>query len=560
MGVLMIPELEARAEMWPSLGPQFCDWIEDLLVHGPGDIRGEPARIDDEKRALITRAYELYPRHVKRIRSGSPAIVVKDPHPLAGRRRFKRCALSLRKGSAKTELAAWIIAGELHPDAPVRCVGWDKRGRPIGSGVKDPYIPLVAYTEEQTEELAYHALKVILELSDLADDFDIGLERIMRKGGDGKAEALANAPDARDGARTTFQHFDETHRFVLPRLKAAHQTMLANIPKRRAADAWSLETTTAYSPGEGSVAEGTMEYAEAVADGRIKDSRLFFFHREASDQHDLDTEKGAREAVIEASGAVAAWSDVDGIVELWRDPTTSRTYWERVWLNRRVRSSERGFEMERWKQLEQKRGAIEAGTFITLGFDGARVRDSTALVATDIPSGFQWIVGLWEKPVQLHSETDVDWEVPVDEVDAAVAEAFRLYKVWRLYADPPYWQELVSKWAGRYGDKVVVEWWTNREKATAYAVRNYHHAILRGELAHGGDPRLTRHVGNAVRRLTNLRDEEDKPLFLIQKERHDSPHKIDAAMAAVLSWEARNDAIAAGALLPPRKKAWGVAG
>jgi phage terminase large subunit-like protein len=135
----------------------------------------------------------------------------------------------------------------------------------------------VAYTEEQSEDLAYGALRVILELSDVAEDFDIGLERILRKGGDGKAVALATAPDARDGARTTFQHFDETHRFTLPRLVQAHRAMLANIPKRRLADAWSLETTTAPEPGTGSVAEATMNYAKAVAVGTITDSRLFFY-------------------------------------------------------------------------------------------------------------------------------------------------------------------------------------------------------------------------------------------------------------------------------------------
>jgi hypothetical protein len=46
--------------------------------------------------------------------------------------------------------------------------------------------------------------------------------------------------------------------------------------------------------------------------------------------------------------------------------------------------------------------------------------------------------------------------------------------------------------------------------------------------------------------VLTLRDEEDKPLWVIQKERPDSPHKIDAAMAACLSWEARCDALASG--------------
>ena len=61
-------------------------------IHGPGDLRGKKPVIDVEKAALIDRMYQVYPRD----------------HPRAGRRRFKRVAISLRKGSAKTELAAWV--------------------------------------------------------------------------------------------------------------------------------------------------------------------------------------------------------------------------------------------------------------------------------------------------------------------------------------------------------------------------------------------------------------------------------------------------------------------
>jgi hypothetical protein len=35
-------------------------------------------------------------------------------------------------------------------------------------------------------------------------------------------------------------------------------------------------------------------------------------------------------------------------------------------------------------------------------------------------------------------------------------------------------------------------------------------------------------------------------MWTIQKDRHDSPRKIDLAMAGCLSWEARRDAIKAG--------------
>lgn len=528
MAVLMVPD--DGDKLWPTLGQLVCDFIEENLVFGPGDLRGESAVLDDEKRALIYRMYEVYP----------------EDHVLAGRRRFKRAGISLPKGLAKTELAAWIAACELHPAAPVRCIGFDDFGNPIGGSVTDPYIPLVAYTEEQSDELAYGTLKVVLEEGPLKDDFDIGLERIMRINGDGKAVSLSSSPNARDGARTTFSVLDETHWWTLPRLKQAHQTMMANLPKRKIADAWALEVTTAPELGGGSVAEDTMQYAQAVVEGRATDSKLFFFHRQASDDHDLDTEEGARAAVIEASGPAAEWRDIDSIVELWRDPTTDRRYWERVWCNRLVRAGMKAFDVGLWRSLKVNRSPVEEGDLITLGFDGAQFRDSTGVVGTHVKTGYQWVLGVWECPFGEEER----WQVPTDEVDDVIQAAFEQYNVWRMYADPPYWQSWIALWAGQKGDDKVVEWWTNRRRQMSYALESFETSMKDGAISHSGDKDLDRHIGNAHRHDLPQRDEEGNPLWLIRKERSDSPNKIDLAMAAVLSWEARTDAIAAGVLEP----------
>jgi len=520
MSTLIVPDDDG----YPTLGPLVCQFIEQNLVFGPGDLRGQPAELDDEKRALIWRIYEVFPKG----------------HDQAGRRRFKRVGISLPKGTAKTELAAWIAACELHQEAPVRCDGFDNDDDPMGCPVRDPYIPLVAYTEEQSDELAYGALKVILEEGPLRDDFDIGIERIMRRGGDGKALSLSTSPNARDGARTTFSVFDETHWWTLPRLVKAHQAMLANLPKRKLSDAWGLEITTAPEPGSGSVAEATMDYAKAIDEGRVKDSRLFFFHRQASDDHDLDTEEGARAAVIEASGPAAVWRDIDSIVELWRDPTTDRSYWERVWCNRLVKSSSKAFDSQLFESLG-KDSPVKLGDQITLGFDGAMFRDATALVATHIPTGYQFVLGVWECP---HGRDD--WEVPQNEVDDAVRAAFENYDVWRMYADPPYWQAWVAKWAGEFGEDRVVEWWTNRRKPMTFALEAFNTSIKAGDISHDGNDRYIKHIGNAHRHDLPMLDEQGKAMWLIRKDRSDSPYKIDLAMAGVLSWEAYNDAITSG--------------
>ncbi len=503
--ILSVPPDDGIA--YPTLGPQVVEWMHEHLVFGPGDLRGEPLTLDEEQQAFIWRFYEVFPKG----------------HEQAGRRRFRRCALSLAKGLRKTELAAFIAAAELHPDAPVRFTGWKGRGLAHGRGVTDPFVVLVAYTEEQSDELAYGALRAILEESPIGKDFDIGLERIIRNDGAGKAVSLSGSPNARDGARTTFQCFDETHRHILPRLKQAHQTMMANLPKRKLSDAWALEITTAPEPGTGSVAEGTMDYAVAVHEGRLTDSALFFFHRQAGDEHDLTTKAGARAAVVEASGSAAGWRDIDAIVGLWSDPTTDRT------------------------ELARQACPVKPGDLITLGFDGAMFHDSTALVATHVETGYQWVAGLWECPPGRD-----DWQVPTGDVDTVVRGMFALFNVWRFYGDPPYWQSWIAAWRGVFGEERVIEWWTNRRRPMTYALENFATAMREGTLSHDGNKDLTRHVGNSRRKeMDGQRDEQGRALWLIQKERPDSPQKIDGAMAAVLSWEARTDAIAAGANLVP---------
>jgi phage terminase large subunit-like protein len=527
--ILSIPEVD---EGYPSLGGAVCDWMERNLVFGPGDLRGMPARLDDEKRALIWRFYEIQPRGAKDA----------NGKLIEGRRRFRRCAISLAKGSAKTELAAWIAAAELHYEGPVRFDYFDGHGKPVGRAVQGPYVPLCAYTEEQADDLAYSALKTILELSPIANDFDIGLERIMRRSGDGKAVALAGAPSARDGALTTFEHFDETWHWSLPRLQRAHVTMLANLPKRLLADPWALETSTIYVPGEDSVAERTAAYAKEVNEGKISDPRLFYFHRQASDGYDLNDAAQLRAAVTEAAGPTAPWRDIEGICDQWQDPGADREYLERVYLNRPVATAAQAFNATAW-QAAARDYRVEEGARITLGFDGSISDDATALIATELASGFQWPIGIWEKPPGR-----AEWTVDKEGVDAKVHAAFDEFEVARMYADPSKWDSWIADWAGEFGAKRVTAWPTTLYRKTATALKAYANAIDAGEVTHNGDVAFARHIGNAQRNVQPYRDDDGSPLWLIQKDRPGSPNKIDAAMAGMLSWRARLDALAAGEL------------
>lgn len=545
---LMILTVPAYGGDEPTLGWGVIDWMHDGLVHGPGDIKGRALELDQEKIGFILRFYQINP----------------PGHEYEGRRCYERCGLSLPKGSAKSELGALLALAELHPDAPVRFDGWNADGTPRGRGIHDPFIPVVAYTEKQSAELVYGAARVILLNSKYRDDFEISYEHIIHKSGDGKLVSLASSPGGNDGARTTFQVFDETHRFTTPELIRAWETMLQNTSKRALlSDPWTLEITTAFDPSEKSVARKAMAYAQAIKDGKVKDARLFYFHRQADEDADISTLEGQRKAITQARGPfVSLWTGkagVDSIAKKLDDPEMDKDFWRRVWLNQILQHSARAFSAKLWANRIRPGYVVAKGAPIVLGFDGSLTRDATALIATEIPTGFQWPINIWERP---HGEDGEDWRVPEAEVDAAVADAFERYAVWRMYADPYWWETWVSTWASpqRHGERVV-RWPTIQEKKMAAAVRAYSKAMQDPSeddpepaagapsqiLSHNGDKVFARHIENACKRHIGAAgdDEKERP-YVIEKDRKDSPNKMDAAAAGGLSWQCRMDAIEDG--------------
>jgi hypothetical protein len=189
---------------------------------------------------------------------------------------------------------------------------------------------------------------------------------------------------------------------------------------------------------------------------------------------------------------------------------------------------------------------------ITLGFDGSRrrnkgVTDATALVACRLSDGYIEPIHIWEQP---DGPAGDEWRVPVDEVSAEVTRAFRTYHVVGFYADPAKWEGHVAQWEATWGADLTVkatrsnpiEWWMGgvRMRQVTQALEQFKDAVLDGELTHSGDAALTRHVVNA-RKRTN------RSGYGIYKDYPDSPLKIDAAVASVLAWQARLDAVSQGA-------------
>lgn len=535
MAVLCVPPFDPGTA-YPTLGGQVKAFIEERFTFGPGSLAGQPAMVDPEKESYLWSIYELYP----------------PGHPLAGRRRYNRAALEMRKGVGKTSFAAWVVAAELHPESPVRWAGWNPDGTPkTGRPVNSPFIPMLADSKGQADELCYAFVKSILEASDDADYFDIGQERITRIGANGSADgwavAVSGAPGSRDGALTTFQHVDEAHRLYLPRIREAHETMLQNLPKRPQEDPWTLYTSTAGKPGQGSIEEDLRAEAEEIAEGKREDPTYFYVSRWAGDHHkDLTTVEARIEAIAEATGPVGEWApgQFERIARDYDRKGVDRAYWERVWLNRWRQGESQAFDMIRVREVLARESRIADGSFVALGFDGARFRDATVLVAVDIETGLSELLGMWERP-----EDAEDWSVPESEVTELLGDAMRRFKVWRAYCDPPHWIETVAAWAQRWPQQII-EWHTNRHRMMAYATRGLLEAIDSGAITFGAGPYradLFRHMGNTAKNELKVRDDHGDPLWVPMKQDGRLADKIDASVGLILAWTAVLDARRSGA-------------
>lgn len=536
-----------------SLGWLALAWLEHFVVHGPGDVQGEPVAHGDEYSSFIVDCYAL----------GED-----------GRRLYDSAFLSRPKGCDKSGLAARFVL--LEAFAPVRFAGWAEggevyrfldfvyvyeAGEPMGAPVKVPYIRCMATEEGQTGNV-YDTVHFNLSEGPLSAVPGVvaGLTRILLPGG-GEVTPSTASSSSKDGGKETFVDFDETHLYNAPELRAMYKTVTRNLRKRKKiAETWYLETTTMFAPGENSIAEQTYAQADLIESGKAKDQRLLYDHR-WGEVDDLTDEAELRKALADSYGDALAWNDLDGLVREFQDIRSETGDSRRYFLNSPQSAEDTWLADYEWAACADAAKVVADREVVTLGFDGSRTRsrgvtDATALIGCRVSDGHVFEIEVWEQP--RNWPRNQQWQVPVAEVDAAVRAAFRKYNVAAFYADPAKWESYVAAWESSFGASLQrkasrehpIEWWMTgaRALATVKALGVFEAAVLERELTHDGSSMLRSHVLHARRRSSRVGVQ-------IAKASPDSPDKIDAAVAAVLAWQARLDCVAAG-LNQPQQQAY----
>ena len=181
------------------------------------------------------------------------------------------------------------------------------------------------------------------------------------------------------------------------------------------------------------------------------------------------------------------------------------------------------------------------GTQITVGFDGSDSDDWTAIrCQTRSGRSFTPRFGPDRRPT-IWNPAEFGGEIPRDHVNVAVDEIFQRWRVARMYADPFGYYSEIGAWSQKHGEKRVMEWATNRDKAMYEAIKRFETDLRTGTVTHDGCPITTQHVGNA-RKVPRPAQR-----YGLGKPHGEYHRKIDASIASILACEAAGDVTAADA-------------
>jgi len=489
----------------------MLQWIEENLVIPDGEHQGEPLVATPEQAIFTIRLYRIIPKRERLYYRGGQLI-----RP---------------KGWGKSPYVAALSWADAK--GPSRFSGWDAAGEPVGRPPATPWVQLAAVAEDQTANTWLSLLAMADDetapLVHNYPDIDVGLTRINLAGG-GRIEYVTSRSGTREGQRTTFAILDETHLWYPHNGgKKLSSTIRRNVAKM---NGLAVETTNMYAPGESSVAEET--HRAGMGDILV-DSGI-----EAPHLSDLSKKRPLRKALNIAYGDSTRFVDIDRLIAEVNDPRVSPNEARRYYLNQCVTGVDAWMNPETWGKLTADPDEL-AGD-ITIGFSGARHSDGAALVGCDIATGHLFTIAAWEASGR-------DWQLPTRELDAAVDQVFKNHTVSRMYANPMHgiWDSYIDQWIADQGKRIVIRWSISREGPWSHAIASFMAAVKAGDaISHPGDELATRHVLNAHTRPTKrAKDDDGKPMHLI--ERAHPERSIAWAQAAVLAYEARGDAIAAGA-------------
>lgn len=515
-----------------TLGFLVTDWIEQHCKVPGGVYEGEPLLFNGWQLFCTANHYRVRPD------------AVADPRRLIAPFFYRRsivvgpqkCGKSpwgagmlLAEGVGPTLFVGWARGGELYRCEDYGCgCGWEyeyQPGEAMGAPRRKSLLGLLAYAESQTANV-YEPLQTMIHSGPL-EEFVKVREGFIRLPNRGMILPLSAAAKSKLGKQFTGALGDESGLYTSRnKVLDTWQTI------RRATSAMqgrTIELTNPWDPMENSAAQQAFE-------SRQKD--IFRYYRKPP--ADLSYKnKRDRHKIHMYVYADSPWVDPESIdAEAAELVETDPTQAERFFGNRLVQGLGAYLQEPLWVATADPARAVERGERVTLGFDGSRSGDWTALRAeTHDGHRFTPTYGPDSRPTFWNPD---EWggRIPREEVNAAVAEMFTRYDVARFYVDPRHWETQADAWAAEHGEDVVVVWPTNQVNRMFDALVRFLEDTAERLTTHDDDPTAKVHA-LAARKVAKPGDK-----YILGKPAE--TQKIDILMADVLAHEAAADQRAEG--------------
>lgn len=509
-----------------SLGWGVINWLYEYVLTPGGPDAGQPFMPTLEQARFIVWWYAV------------------DEN---GRWLYRSGTLRRLKGWGKDPLAGALSLVELC--GPVEFSHFEN-GQPVGKPKYDPWVQIAAVSQDQTRNT--FTLFSSLVSPKLKEEYGIDIHKTIVYDRRGKMiEGVTSSPLALEGKRPTFIIQNEIQWWVEANDgKAMRDVIDGNVTKSAYGTCRALSICNAHVPGQDSVGEDDWEAFLKVQAGEAVDTGLLYDALEAPPDtpvseipaYDEDPE-GFEEGIeklkagLEVARGDAKWLDLDIIVSSILDIRNPVSESRRKFLNQVNAAEDSWISRKEWDSC-QSSVVLKPGDKITLGFDGSKSNDHTALCACRVEDGAIFLLQTW------NPEKQPGGVIPRESVDAAVRSAFERYTVVGFRADVHEFESYVDEWGKDFKRVVKVKASPNnpvafdmrgQKKRFALDCERFLDAVLEQELTHDGNPRLRWYINNAQRHPTNY------DAVSIRKESKDSSRKIDGAVTAVLAFGARQD-------------------
>lgn len=500
-----------------TIGFDVIDWAETWLLQPDGPDAGGPWQFTKEQKRFVLWWYAI------------------DSN---GRFVYRRGMLRRMKGWGKDPLSAVLCCAEMV--GPCRFEG-EKAVEHYSSNVQ-----IAAVSQDQVKRNTMGLFPSLFSKRAIREyELDIGKEIIYAHQGRGRIELLTTSARSAEGPRPTFILENETQHWIPSNGgEDMAEVCSRNAAKSRDGSTRILAISNAHNPGEDSIAERDYDAYLKIAGGQSRATGFLYDSIEAPPDVDMSDEESLRGGLKAAAGD-AVWLDIDRLVEEIYDPTTARSTARRFYLNQIVATEDAWLAPHEWEACASK-VTVEPGEQITLGLDGSKSDDHTALVACRVTDSHLWPLGIWD-PAAFP-----DGELPRLAIDGAVSKAFETYDVVGFYSDVHPFESYIDKWEQELGDTLCaranerhpIQWdMRGRQLETTKVAEAFHDAVVEGDLSHPGEPVFSQYFINARRRPNNYG-------VNFGKESAFSSRKVDAAAAAMLARKARQDYLS----LPEGKK------